>query len=64
MSSIPVATESTTSLTQATPDGPSAGSAANGQLTDQELFAPSRARASSRTGSHRSIASVSFSSWR
>ena len=40
MSSIPVATESAASLTQATPGGPSAGSAANGQLTDQELFAP------------------------
>ncbi len=40
MSSIPVATESAASLTQALPDGLSAGSAANGQLTDQELFAP------------------------
>lgn len=40
MSTIPEATESATSLAQGTPDGLSTGSAANGQLTDQELFAP------------------------
>ena len=35
-----MATESETSLAQGTPDGLRAGSAANGQFTDQELFAP------------------------
>ena len=40
MSTIPVATESATSLVEGMTDCLSPGSAANGQFTDQELFAP------------------------
>ena len=62
MSRIHVATESAAGLAQGTPDGLSAKPDSNDQLTDQELIAPFEAR--STTGSHRCIASVSFSSWR